>query len=170
MINKVYGVENKKQYFPRTYWKIDGKESFNASLIPDTIMINDHVVYVLDAKYYKYGNTLNLKDLPSSTSVNKQITYGEYIAENEEFKEDFGDDFAVYNAFLMPFNAQDEKWFSDKPILRIGEAYGDWKKSGKSYEKIQGIMIDVKFLMKLLSVGHNQQEILKLADKIVHLA
>ena len=52
----------------------------------------------------------------------------------------------------MPFNAQDEKWFSDKPILRIGEAYGDWKKSGKSYEKIQGIMIDVKFLMKLLSV------------------
>ena len=35
-----------------------------------------------DAKYYKYGWTQLPKDLPSSSSINKQISYGEYIAIN----------------------------------------------------------------------------------------
>ena len=43
--------------------------------------------------------------------------------------------------------------------------YGDWKTNLKSYEKVQGIVVDIKFLMKLSS-RQNEEEIRVLADKI----
>ena len=79
-------------------------------------------LFILDAKYYKYGTTGRVGDLPESTSINKQITYGEYIAEQEKFKKKHGTDYIVYNAFLMPY----DKGMNDD-IIKIGEAVSDWK-------------------------------------------
>lgn len=56
-------------------------------------------VYVLDAKYYKYGATGKLSDLPESTSINKQITYGEFIAEQKNLRKTLGRIFMC----IMPF-------------------------------------------------------------------
>lgn len=165
MIDKVYGITGKEEYFPKTYWNVTGQEHPNASLEPDTIMVCNGTVYVLDAKYYKYGATGRVGDLPESTSINKQITYGEYIAKHDKFKKIYGEDFKVYNAFLMPFNSLSQRWKTDINVLRVGEAYGDWKQNRKSYEKVQGIVIDIKHLMKI-STRQNEEEIIKLADKI----
>ncbi len=55
LVDRAYGIADKKEYFPRTKWKIGGKEFENACLEPDTIMVCQGDVYVLDAKYYKYG-------------------------------------------------------------------------------------------------------------------
>lgn len=142
LIDKVYGIEGKEEYFPKTYWNIDGVEYENACLEPDTIMLWNGNIYVLDAKYYKYGATRRPSDLPESTSINKQITYGEYIAEQEYFRQKHGNDFIVYNAFLMPYAGKDGE------VLRnVGVSYSDWKTNEKSYENIQGILVDVKSLM-----------------------
>lgn len=165
MIDKVYGIAGKEEYFPKAYWNIAGEEYPNASLEPDTIMVCNGAVYVLDAKYYKYGASGRVGDLPESTSINKQITYGEYIAEQDKFKKIYGEDFKVYNAFLMPFNSLNQRWKSEVNVLRIGEAYGDWKQNCKSYEKVQGILIDIKHLMKI-STRQNEEEIIKLAEEI----
>lgn len=158
MIDRVYGIEGKDAYFPKTTWKVDGKNHNNASLEPDSIMIRGNNIYVLDAKYYKYGATKWLGDLPESTSINKQITYGEYVAKNK------GKDNLVFNAFIMPFDSEDELWKCN-PIISIGEATGDWRPNDKYYERIQGIMIDVKYLMQI-SVRENMLEINKLAECI----
>lgn len=80
--------------------------------------------------------------MPESTSINKQITYGEYIAEQDKFKRIHGERYKVYNAFLMPFESKAEE------VENIGVAFSDWKSNQKSYEQIQGIVIDVKGLMK----------------------
>ncbi|MFR5148306.1 MAG: hypothetical protein ACLTER_01140 [Ruminococcus sp.] len=40
MIDKVFGIENKADYFPKTSWWIDKTKHENASLEPDTIMIS----------------------------------------------------------------------------------------------------------------------------------
>ncbi len=169
MIDKVYGISEKKEYFPKTYWTIPGKEHANAPLKPDTIMVYKGSVYVLDAKYYKYGVTGKVTDLPQSASIYKQITYGEYITHHEKFKKKYGKDFKVYNAFIMPFNSLHSQWKTKDDVLWIGEAYGDWKRDGKpeseSYEHIQGVVIDVKHLMKI-NTSHNEEEIMKLAEKI----
>ena len=57
MIDRVFGIEKKEQYFPKTTWTLSERKYDNASLEPDTIMIVNNNVYVLDAKYYKYGAT-----------------------------------------------------------------------------------------------------------------
>ena len=165
VVDKVYGISGKEEFFPKTYWNIDKNVVPNACLEPDTIMLCNNDVYVLDAKYYKYGATKRAVDLPESTSINKQITYGEYIDEQKSFRQKYGDNMKVYNAFLMPFNSQSDKWMTEDKVIRIGQAYGDWKTNLKSYEKVQGIVVDIKYLMKL-STRQNEEEIRVLADKI----
>ena len=96
-----------------------------------------HVGYVIDAKFYKFGVSGNPADLPESSSINKQITYGEYIATQEWFRERYGDDVPVYNAFLMPYSALDNRFGTNDIFVNIGEATGDWKISGHKYERIQ---------------------------------
>ena len=80
LIDFTFGEDNKEDYFPRTSWLISGGTTRNSALEPDTIMVVGGKVFVLDAKYYRYGHTKNAQHLPQSSSINKQITYGEYIA------------------------------------------------------------------------------------------
>ena len=147
MIDKVFGIENKADYFPKTTWYVNGSKYDNASLEPDTIMLYGTDVYVLDAKYYKYGVTGKTWDLPESTSINKQITYGEYIAKEDKFKKKHGENMKVYNAFLMPFDSLKSKYPDNANMLKVGGAVSNWKDNTEEYQKIQGILIDVKTLM-----------------------
>lgn len=166
LIDKVYGIVGKEEYFPSTSWVIDGKVYDNACLEPDTIMLWNGNIYVLDAKYYKYGATRRPSDLPESTSINKQITYGEYIAEQDKFRKIHGDRYKVFNAFILPFESrQSEK------LVGLGFANSSWKHNLKTYETIQGIMVDVKFLMQLNKVNDGAQisELASLIEKMVEI-
>ena len=162
LINNVYGIAGKEKYFPKTNWKVNGKRYDNACLEPDTIMIFNGNVYVLDAKYYKYGYTRNVGDLPESTSINKQITYGEYIAENQKFKNIHGNDMVVYNAFLMPYDSENDAWKSEDYLTVVGEAESNWKDNSKEYHRIQGVLVDTKHLMSI-AMKQDMIEICKLA-------
>lgn len=113
MIDRAFGIPDKAEYFPRTWWSLKDGIHPNACLEPDTIMILEEKVFVLDAKYYKYGITGDPRDLPESASINKQITYGEYVAmlsRQKDFPKKHGKDVEVYNAFLMPYDAVSEIW------------------------------------------------------------
>lgn len=169
LIDRAFGIKNKYDYYPKTSWTIGGisydtQEEFdNSSLRPDTIMLCNGNVYVLDAKYYKYGEMRAQGFLPKSTDINKQITYGEYIAEQEKFKIIHGDNYKVFNAFLMPFNAK--KNGANSCMVNIGYACGNWKNNVKEYEKVHGILVDVKYLMKM-GAGEEADQTIKLAECI----
>lgn len=165
MIDKVFGVENKTNYFPKTTWRVSNKDYDNASLEPDSIMLYRNNVYILDAKYYKYGVTGKPWDLPGSTSINKQITYGEYVASQKQFKQIHGESMRVYNAFLMPFDSLSTKYHSNREMLRIGEAVSKWKDNTEEYQKIQGVIIDIKKLMRI-KVRQEESSIMELAELI----
>ena len=165
MIDRVYGITDKERYFPKTTWKVNRKRHDNACLEPDTIMVWNGNVYVLDAKYYKYGYTLHVNDLPESTSINKQITYGEYIAENQKFRELHGENMVVYNAFLMPYDSQNPIWDPNNGLTIIGEAESSWKDNSQEYHRIQGILVDVKHIMSI-ALKQDIVEIQKLAGMI----
>lgn len=165
MIDKVFGIDNKTDYFPKTSWDIEGEIYNNASLEPDTIMIYKNNVYILDAKYYKYGVTGRIGDLPESTSINKQITYGEYVMSGQKFREIHGVDMNVYNAFLMPFDSLKSKEYKKLEMVRVGQAISNWKDNNEDYQKIQGILIDIKTLMNN-NVRQDENEIMKLAELI----
>jgi len=165
MIDRIFGIENKQEYFPSTEWHLKGKDVFESSkLEPDTIMMYEGDIYILDAKYYKYGVTVNPKDLPSSSSINKQITYGEYV---DKLKVDNGYNYEIYNAFIMPFDSKSEEWRNKKAdyIENIGEAVSKWKSGNDKYERIQGILVDTKYLTRIVT-SQNIDEIRKLAEAI----
>ena len=148
IIDCAFGELDKKIYFPRTYWKIEknGTQTVNHALEPDTIMKAFGNAYVIDAKYYRYGFSNNPNHLPDSSSIHKQITYGEYIANNPNFQ--FG---KVYNAFLFPANLQSNTSDSDSIFSYFGVAVSDWKDGNNSYETVAGILADTKKLMKCYS-------------------
>lgn len=159
MIDKVFGEANKELFYPVSHWNTITGNCDNYPLEPDTIMIYGSHIFVLDAKYYKYGMTGAPSHLPESTSINKQITYGEYV-ERLGYSTD-----SIYNAFLMPYNSVSNKFHSSEEILHIGEATGNWRTSNKKYERVQGIVIDVRALMRK-SYCKNLLEISQLAECI----
>mgnify|MGYP002510187506 CR=1 FL=1 len=164
LINKVFGIEKKRDYYPGTTWQVNGVKYNNEPLKPDTIMLCGNNVYILDAKYYKYGVTGRLCDLPGSESVNKQITYGEYVAYAHKFKEKHGSDMKVYNAFLMPFDSWKNNDADNLEMIKIGEAGSSWKDDSEEYHRIKGILVDIRTLMKL-----NARQDLKAIEKLAEL-
>ncbi len=158
MINVMFNKVNIIDFYTSASYNIndDKKFTFNEPkymLKPDTITYQTNsfnkskTYYVLDAKYYKYSFTKKYDDLPKVSDINKQITYGRMV------KKKTGE--IVYNAFLLPFNknkydtnqlkADPNKW-----CLNIGEAMGEWNDNlnNLSYERIQIILIDMKYLMQ----------------------
>jgi len=172
MINQVFGVDNREYFYPKTSWKLgtrtyEVEDYENSSLRPDTIMFYGDDIYVLDAKYYRFAAYKNPGALPKSTDINKQITYGEYIAEQKKFRDKYGEAYKVYNAFIMPFDSQADNWEeADDIVYSIGSATGNWKDNLKEYENIQGIMLDVKYLMNL-TVREDMVEIERMAKCIL---
>ena len=143
MIDKAFGVEDKEQYFPRTCWLQDyGRDKEKRPLQPDTIMIYGDKCYVLDAKLYRYGWDPKPEHLPNSADINKQITYGEYIEQTRRLPNE-----KLYNAFIMPYNKENNLFMLNSNFGNIGEAVSDWKANVKNYERIQGIVVDTRYLM-----------------------
>lgn len=141
LIDRAFGIKDKRSYFPRTRWLLlHKKNKNNFPLVPDTIMIWDEKIYVLDAKYYNYGVTGNADHLPDSSSINKQITYGEYVAKQRQ-------DQNVFNAFLIPYNSKENVFGMHTMFANIGMTVGDWKDNTHNYEKVQGILVDTRYLM-----------------------
>ena len=143
LIDKAFGEKDKDEYFPRSRWLLDyGKYKEKRPLMPDTIMIYNEKYYVLDAKCYKYGWTGILDHLPNGSSISKQITYGEYLEKYKRVNTD-----SLFNAFIMPYNMAKNPFGLNSVVGNIGEAVGDWKENRKHYERIQGIVMDTRYLM-----------------------
>ncbi|CYV75825.1 LlaJI family restriction endonuclease [Streptococcus suis] len=168
LIEATFGNENKEYYFPRTKWLLHiGSKKTNNAIEPDTVMKQNNDIYVLDAKYYKYGVTLNPNHLPESTSINKQISYGEYIRTNAKFEDERKQGMSIYNAFLMPYDSKSKPFNDiDSKYFSIGEAVAEWKNSTEPYERVQGILVDVKHLISNV-VRPNNNEIANLSETIL---
>lgn len=172
MIDKAFGIEDKDRYFPKTRWLLDyGRNRTKTPLQPDSIMVYNGKFYVLDAKLYRYGCSGNPDHLPNGPDINKQITYGEYIERAKGI-----DSNVLYNAFIMPFNSVNNFFIeigADGELIpsisgdmgNVGEAIGDWKPNPKKYERVQGIVMDTRFLM-FNYIGLPDQQKQQLADAI----
>lgn len=167
LVDEVYGEEDKENYYPKIKWHFtDGKEDFTYSnsndkknsLRPDTIMItnpktSDQKIFVLDSKYYQYGETHWNSNLPGSDSIVKQIAYAQYIEKsktNPNCKIDNDikaciKEKSIYNAFILP--ADKDKHENSLP-QNVGYATTDYIDEDKTYAKIHCILLDTKTLMQ----------------------
>ena len=188
MVDRIFGKlpqgTAKDKFNPHCEWDLSsgarGYENLNYAMRPDTIMWDEECnrLYVLDAKYYKFGMTGSASDLPSSGSICKQIAYAEYV--ETHWKEILGVDSIatpsaslqndtlpkpIYNAFLLPYcfdadNSQlpPDDGFETRPCKMrfIGFCHGNWKNLDarpgevdyRPYHRIAGILLDVRSVMK----------------------
>ncbi len=167
LIDKVFGDIDKEQYYPQANWSlIDGQKLQSSFLRPDTIIKKDGKIYIIDAKYYKYGVTHNKNHLPPTTSIHKQITYGEYINCNHFKQRNLNeDDLTVYNIFLLPFNKSKN---NDSEYKYFGTATADWKNNSATYETVHGVFLDMKHLIDL-NYSKNCTEINRLINLIIEI-
>ena len=151
MLRKMFSnVKSLKDFYPSAEWTLitDGLTKKSSNLRPDIVMLNEarKTVYILDAKYYRFGTTFDRGDLPDSSSVQKQITYGEYI-KNLKLK-----GYSVFNAFIMPFNKESEeaKAMGLKNVIEyIGEAKAPWTDNSneQALGKVVAVLIDLTYLI-----------------------
>lgn len=172
MVDSAFGEKDKKKYYPHCYWDIDGKEYSSdqlefkqSALRPDTIMITDkgtenQKTFVIDSKYYKYGESKQLNHLPMSGSIIKQIAYAEYIENKENNGKLKHKSKAIYNAFIMPYESKK----ADENMKFVGSASTDYNAGDKLYYKIKAILIDTKWLIE--NHNRNDKMIKELAELI----
>ncbi len=140
-------VENIRDFYPSATWDLVIEKSpiKSSNLRPDTVIVKDKKVYILDAKYYRYGTTFKHNDIPETTSIQKQITYGEYVKTMKESEYT-----AVYSAFVMPYskttNIHKDRF--NKDLEFVGIAKAKWlESSGETHRSIVGLLVDTNFLI-----------------------
>ncbi len=161
IIDYVFGENNKEVFFPHAKWHIiQGSRVESSALEPDTIMMLNGKIFILDAKYYKFGVTGNALHLPATASIQKQITYGDYIAKCQ-----FADRNNIYNAFVMPFEAD----FGEEPLKFVSVGTADWidySDATENYKYVLGILLDTKYLISTYT-RHSGREILRASQLII---
>ena len=142
--------DDKKKYNPNGYWKLNNqKEKVASSLRPDTILKRNDATYILDAKMYQYGVTHNTNDLPETQSIQKQITYGDFVYNNIGDKN-------VRNAFILPYNKELKEFKNDEDVLKynngdlayFGYSRVDWREKFKDYDYVYAYGIDFNYLLR----------------------
>lgn len=171
LLEEVFSTEDVKKFYPSSTYFINNIGSFTASkLRPDTMMRDQlNNFYIIDAKYYKFGlmtNKINLlkRNLPNTESIQKQLTYGEFVNNNYKNEEKIKE---IYNAFVLPYNKIDNNFSLDRDIEYMGYSEADWsslKEKTKNYFKIAIILMDTKYLIDSYISKNKETE--KLANKI----
>lgn len=144
-------VDEKKKYDPNGYWQLNGQNRFLASrLRPDTILKRNDKTYILDAKMYQYGATHDRSKLPETQSLQKQITYGDFVSNNLRDKN-------IRNAFILPYNKCLKSFindpgaikYNDSNLVYFGYAYVDWRddEDFQDYDNIYAFGIDFNYLL-----------------------
>lgn len=168
-------VSDITKYNPNAQWylkKNDFAPTDASSLRPDTIRLEpiaesaigtEKIAYVLDAKFYRFGTTGNESDLPTTTSIQKQITYGDNIICNLRQAENIQ---CVYNAFILPYNKHNNKFGYAEDLEYIGYSEANWRNDGLSHTRICAFLIDTKHLVSVWAQGNCEEDIEKLICEI----
>ena len=165
MINSIFGNKDATQFNPSAYWLLEKNnfESIKSSdLRPDTILVKDDTIYILDSKFYRFGYTGEESDLPETTSIQKQITYGDFIKKNK-----VGPDIKkIRNAFILPYNKDDNKLNLKEKIEYVGYAKADYRNGNDDHEIIHAFLIDLKYVVQTWNKQNHNDDVEALISDI----
>ena len=154
MVRDVFGnIPNLDKFFPDIIWNLKYSKNPKRTMRPDSVICSNDKLYIVDAKYYKYGIVGN-GELPGAEDVDKQITYGEYNSKKEEYSD-------VYNAFVMPYNKTCNVFDFNTNIVEVGNVTSDARLLNdvlENYKKIAIILVDTKFLLDLFCNNDKNNE------------
>ena len=152
LIDEKFGNVNSSDYNPQGEIHLsENKKAISAGqLRPDSINVDNEGIYIFDSKYYTYSFFEN-GTLPDVSSINKQITYAQYI--NNPLNNLNPENKKIYNIFILPKNDDyidtnkivKEKFRSD--LSYIG--YSNIKNNNQnSYDNIYMFLINFRKLVE----------------------
>lgn len=187
LVNSLFGTITQHQketyFYPHSKWSF--KAYREAPLRPDTIMIQktseNRNCFIIDSKYYSYSllhekqldeneeeSVLVHGSIPGTDSIQKQITYAQYIDSTIKNKNPHSGKFRfapenIWNVFILPANNETEI------MQHIGTATSDWHDGSKNYHTIHAITLDTKFLIE--NMGRRNESLQKdLSAKVAGVA
>ena len=167
MIDAILGnIKSLKDFNPKANWQLlrnNYRETPSSELRPDTIIVREQDVFILDSKFYRFGYTGREDDLPETTSIQKQITYGDYIKKNVtkiEVKN-------IYNAFLLPYDKTRPTFQSSDNIQYVGFAKSTWKDNDNNHELIHTFLIDLYHVIKTWNRSNHESDVEFLIGEII---
>ena len=173
MVDYIFSnVSDITKYNPNAQWYLSKnhfKPTDASSLRPDTVRLvskagtEEKVAYIIDAKFYRFGTTGSESDLPSTTSIQKQITYGDHIIANLKAVDNID---SVRNAFVIPYNKTKNDLGCSGDLEYIGYSKANWRSDKLSHEKVHAFLIDTKHLISTWSQGNCNEDIEKLVADI----
>lgn len=167
MVDSIFGnVKNMRDFYPKACWQLEKnhfEETPSSNLRPDTIITKDNDVFVIDSKFYRFGYTGKESDLPETTSIQKQITYGDFIKRNVT-----GINISnIYNAFIMPYDKRATLFHSDDNLQYVGFAKSTWKDNSEKHEIIHAFLIDLKYVVYSWNKCNHNDDVDFLIEKII---
>ena len=152
LVDEKFGNVNSSDYNPQGEIHLsENKKAISAGqLRPDSINVDNEGIYIFDSKYYTYSFFEN-GTLPDVSSINKQITYAQYI--NNPLNNLNPENKKIYNIFILPKNDNyidtnkivKEKFRSD--LSYIG--YSNIKNNNQnSYDNIYMFLINFRKLVE----------------------
>lgn len=170
MIDSIFGnVDKISRFYPTAKWQLvrnDYVETESSKLRPDTIIIDAPNAYILDSKFYRFGYTGDERDLPETTSIQKQITYGDYIKKNIKLNADMSFS-SIYNAFLIPYDKNRDVFKSDDDLQYVGFAKSTWKNNDSSHEIVHTFLIDLKHVIKTWNKASHSDDVAVLIKEVI---
>ena len=168
MINSIFGNRDATKFNPSANWYLKA-QNYNpvesSDLRPDTILIKDNIAYVLDSKFYRFGYTADKRDLPETTSIQKQITYGDFIKNNK-----MGDAVEkIRNAFILPYNKYVNKLDLSGNLEYIGYSKTDYRKGMEDHEIIHAFLIDLKYVIETWNKRNHGEDVANLVKQIENI-
>lgn len=174
MVDHVFSnVPDITKYNPNASWylkKNDYEPVAAPSLRPDTVRLEaikdspgGKTAYILDAKLYRFGVTGKERDLPPTTSIQKQITYGDNILWNLQKTERIQQ---VHNAFILPYNKKKNPFGYGGDLEYIGYSEANWRKDGLAHQRVCAFLMDMKHLTTTWVYGNCGADIEKLISEI----
>ena len=168
MVDSIFGNQRELSKFnPKANWFLvnnNYKKIPSSELRPDTIYFNQttEIAYILDSKYYRYGFTGDYMDLPETTSIQKQITYGDYLKKNFQTMIK-----GIRNAFILPYNMYNNIFNTSELIHYIGFSTAEWKDNcDNKYETIYAFLVDMKHLVSFWNKINHENDIEMLVNCI----
>ncbi|UWD34543.1 LlaJI family restriction endonuclease [Mesomycoplasma molare] len=166
MINYIFGNKKANNYNPSANWFFEienfTKPYKSSELRPDTILEYENYTYIIDSKFYRFGYTNDKSDLPKISSIQKQITYGDYIKNNKLINSD-----KIRNIFILPYNKQKNSLNLSNNLEYIGFAKSDYRASKHKHEIIHTFLIDLKYL---INIWNNKKYHANIKDLIIKIS
>lgn len=183
LVDSVFGTDRASDYYPHAAWRLsetvseesedcpdEDTEKETSKLRPDSILIRDGKCVIIDSKLYRFPFegwlSGKIDGLPGTSSIMKQIVYGDQIYSMAERQKLPFSKKEIYNCFVIPFDKTATTPESSELVRTVSATASWWRPKKRNYDQIIVFLIDMRSLLRSWSSQNYQEKQRNLIEQI----